>query len=161
MQAGGEDYELKQMRDMAAAKKRWDSLVFQIILWKYLVSPLLTIINAGLLIFCSFRFNFSWVLGFQMLIILILHNILISHVYWTWKRRHCLIYFLIMCLKILIWLFHCILCIDQGRKSKSSYTKGIWVCYSTFWQNLTWRSAIYWAQKGEMFFLHPRLNLIH
>ncbi|KAJ4712453.1 Rhodanese-like domain-containing protein chloroplastic-like [Melia azedarach] len=27
MQAGGEDYELKQMRDMAAAKKRWDSLI--------------------------------------------------------------------------------------------------------------------------------------
>lgn len=28
MQAGEEDFELKQMRDMAAAKKRWDGLVF-------------------------------------------------------------------------------------------------------------------------------------
>lgn len=28
MQAGEEDYELKQMRDMAAAKKRWDTMVF-------------------------------------------------------------------------------------------------------------------------------------
>ncbi|KAH9720522.1 Rhodanese-like domain-containing protein 11 [Citrus sinensis] len=27
MQAGGEEYELKQMRDMAAAKKRWDALI--------------------------------------------------------------------------------------------------------------------------------------
>lgn len=27
MQSDSEDYELKQMRDMAAAKKRWDSLV--------------------------------------------------------------------------------------------------------------------------------------
>lgn len=27
MQAGNEDFELKQMRDMAAAKKRWDALV--------------------------------------------------------------------------------------------------------------------------------------
>ncbi|XWS51320.1 hypothetical protein CRYUN_Cryun12cG0166900 [Craigia yunnanensis] len=27
MQAGGEDYELKQMRDMAAAKKRWDAMI--------------------------------------------------------------------------------------------------------------------------------------
>lgn len=27
MQAGDEDFELKQMRDMAAAKKRWDALV--------------------------------------------------------------------------------------------------------------------------------------
>ena len=27
MQADGEDYELKQMRDMAAAKKRWEALV--------------------------------------------------------------------------------------------------------------------------------------
>lgn len=31
MQAGGEEYELKQMRDMAAAKKRWDALVFRFI----------------------------------------------------------------------------------------------------------------------------------
>lgn len=28
MQADNEDYELKQMRDMAAAKKRWDALVW-------------------------------------------------------------------------------------------------------------------------------------
>jgi hypothetical protein len=28
MQADGEDYELKQMRDMAAARKRWEALVF-------------------------------------------------------------------------------------------------------------------------------------
>ncbi|XP_022776001.1 rhodanese-like domain-containing protein 11, chloroplastic isoform X2 [Durio zibethinus] len=27
MQADGEDYELKQMRDMAAAKKRWDAMI--------------------------------------------------------------------------------------------------------------------------------------
>lgn len=27
MQADNEDFELKQMRDMAAAKKRWDALV--------------------------------------------------------------------------------------------------------------------------------------
>lgn len=27
MQSDSDDYELKQMRDMAAAKKRWDSLV--------------------------------------------------------------------------------------------------------------------------------------
>lgn len=27
MQAGDEDFELKQMRDMAAAKKRWDALI--------------------------------------------------------------------------------------------------------------------------------------
>lgn len=27
MQTGDEDFELKQMRDMAAAKKRWDALV--------------------------------------------------------------------------------------------------------------------------------------
>lgn len=28
MQAVQEEYELKQMKDMAAAKKRWDALVF-------------------------------------------------------------------------------------------------------------------------------------
>lgn len=27
MQSGEEDFELKQMRDMAAAKKRWDAMV--------------------------------------------------------------------------------------------------------------------------------------
>lgn len=28
VQAESEDYELKQMRDMAAARKRWESLVY-------------------------------------------------------------------------------------------------------------------------------------
>jgi hypothetical protein len=31
VQAESEDFELKQVRDMAAAKKRWEALVFYII----------------------------------------------------------------------------------------------------------------------------------
>ena len=31
MQAYEEEYELKQMKDMAAARKRWEALVFYII----------------------------------------------------------------------------------------------------------------------------------
>lgn len=33
MQAGERDFELKQMRDMAAAKKRWNALVYLVISW--------------------------------------------------------------------------------------------------------------------------------
>lgn len=47
MQAVDEDIDLKQMRDMAAAKKRWDGLVFKLIFFSQFLQLYLKLERLG------------------------------------------------------------------------------------------------------------------